>query len=139
MVAVSTAITFPQNQCLEWPGADHGSGVRDHAQPNRPIARPLINCVCVHLAESLLLDPPAKSAHAKWQQTKRSAVLRTWGMAMLISPADGGQTVVLDGAMQHDQFLATGTGDGRGTSVGLQPTSIGEACAVVANLSKQTC
>ena len=48
------------------------------------------------------------------------------------------EAVVLNGAMQDDEFLATGAGDRRGTCVGLESTSVGEAGAVVADLGQQT-
>jgi len=53
--------------------------------------------------------------------------------------ADGCQTVVLDGAMQDDPFLATCARDWRSTGIGLQPTTISESGAVVSDFGQQTC
>jgi hypothetical protein len=53
--------------------------------------------------------------------------------------ADRGQTVVLNRAMQDDEFLAAGAGDRRGTGIGLQATTICEPRAVVTDLGEQTC
>jgi hypothetical protein len=50
--------------------------------------------------------------------------------------ADGSQPPVPDMAMQHNGFLATGTGDRSRSSEGFQPAGVSEAGAVIADLGK---